>query len=230
MFAEFMRSSMAHSQNQIVPTNQADPKTETHIIDSSPLIISERLNGENYALWAVLMKAAISGRGMIAHITGVPPRLAKIDPAFERWQQEDHCVFTWLTQNVKQRLVSRISQYPRAREIWKSLKITYASGGDKIQVYDLYIKVITIKQRDESLEDLQMRLNDTWISIDRRHPNPMKYVEDIDIYNTEKQEHRLFQLLVALNSKYESIKKEKNRATPLSGNRACHSLAKRRQI
>ena len=127
MFTEFMRSSMSLNQSQIIPTNQPDPRLETHKIDSSPLVISERLNGDNYALWAVLMKAAISGRGMISHMTGVPTPPAKTDPAFGRWQQADHCVFTWLTQNVEQRLVSRISQYPTAREIWKSLEITYAS-------------------------------------------------------------------------------------------------------
>ena len=88
-----------------------------------------------------------------------------------------------------------MSQYPTARDIWSSLKTTYASGGDKIQVYDLYMKAITLKQKEESLEDLWTSLNDIWISIDRRHPNPMKYVEDIEIYNTEKQEQRLFQLL-----------------------------------
>ena len=88
------------------------------------------------------------------------------------------------------------------------MEVTYASGGDKIQVYDLYMKAITLNQKEESLEDLWNALNDIWISIDRRHPNPMKYAEDVDIYNTEKQEKRLFQLLVALNSKYEGIKRE----------------------
>lgn len=43
----------------------------------------------------------------------------------------------------------------------------------------------------------------------------MKYAEDVDIYNTEKQEQRLFQLLVALNRKYEGIKREILRTEPL---------------
>ena len=226
MFAEFMRTSMAHTQNQIIPP-ESPHKPESQRIDSSPLVIGERLNGENYSTWAILMKAAISGRGLISHITGVPTPPARTDQTFERWQQADHCVFTWLIQNVEQKLVSRLTQYPTAKEIWTSLEVTYASGGDKIQVYDLYAKAITLKQKEESLEDIWTTLNDLWISIDRRQPNRMKYAEDIEIYHTEKQEQRLFQLLVALNGKYENIKKEILRVEPLPSVENAYAMLRR---
>ena len=162
------------------------------------------------------------------HWSPIPP--AKTDQAFGKWQHADHCVFTWMAQNVEQRLVSRLTQYPTARDIWASLEVTYASGSDKIQVYDLYAKGITLKQREEPLEELWTELNDIWISIDRRHPNPMKYAEDIDIYNTEKQEQRLFQLLVALNSRYESIKKEILRMEPLLSAEAAYAILRREDV
>ena len=101
MFAELMRTTIAHNQQQIIPINPPEPKPEAYRIDSTPLVISERLNGENYPLWAVLMKAAISGRGMISHINGVSSPPAKTDQAFKQWQQQDHCVFTWLVHNME---------------------------------------------------------------------------------------------------------------------------------
>ncbi|XP_042028907.1 uncharacterized protein LOC121775891 [Salvia splendens] len=55
----------------------------------------------------------------------------------------------------------------------------------------------------------------------------MKYAEDIEIYNTEKQEQRLFQLLVALNNKYESIKKEILRTEPLPSAEAAYAILRR---
>ena len=97
MFAEFMRTSIAHSKKAMIPTDSPpNQKSESYSFESSPLIIGEKLNGENYTTWVVLMKAAISGRGLISHITGVPTPPARTDQAFERWQQADHCVFTWL--------------------------------------------------------------------------------------------------------------------------------------
>ncbi|XP_042012321.1 uncharacterized protein LOC121760762 [Salvia splendens] len=228
MFAEFMRVSIAQNQSQI--TNPIAPDPTPYRIDSSPLVIAEKLNGDNYPQWSILMKAAIGGRGddVSHHWSPTPP--AKTDPTFGRWQQADHCVFTWLTQNVEPRLVSRLTQYPTARDIWVSIEVTYASGSDKIQVYDLYAKAITLKQKDEPLEEIWTKLNDLWISIDRRHPNLMKYAKDINIYHTEKQEQRLFQLLVALNSKYESIKKEILRTEPLPSAEAAYAILRREDV
>ena len=83
----------AHNNSAQPTTNNThkSSRTETRAyrIDSSPLVISERLNGVNYPLWVVLMKAEISGRGMISHINGVSSPPAKTGQAFERWQQQD---------------------------------------------------------------------------------------------------------------------------------------------
>ncbi|XP_042027341.1 uncharacterized protein LOC121774557 [Salvia splendens] len=224
LFAEFMRTSIAQSQ-QITTTTPNHPETQR--IDTSPLLIGTKLNGENYSLWAIHMMAAISGRGMISHITGVPTPPARTDPTFSRWQQGDHCVFTWLIQNLEQKLVNRVSQYPTARDVWKSLEVTYASGGDKIQVYDLYTRANRLKQTDESLEDIWTILNDLWVSIDQKQPNRMQYPEDIKIYNNEKEEQRLYQLLVALNDKYEGVKKEILRLEPLPSVEVAYGILRR---
>lgn len=55
----------------------------------------------------------------------------------------------------------------------------------------------------------------------------MKYAEDIEIYNKEKQDQRVFQLLVALNSKYEVIKKEILRMEPLPSVDVAYAILRR---
>lgn len=175
------------------------------------------------------IRKSISSRGMVSHITGVPPPPLETDPDFLRWQRADNLVFTWLVHNLEQKLVNRVSQYPTAKEVWDSLSITYASGSDKIQVYDLYRKAIAVKQRDESLEEIWATLKDIWVSIDRRKPNRMIEPTDIRVRDEEIQEERLYQFMVALSDKYEMIKREILRSNPLPTVEAAYALLRQEE-
>ena len=203
-FANFMRNSFA--------TNQSKPPETAAVsyrIDTQPLHIGgNKLNGENYSLWSVLMKTAISGRGMVSHVTGVPPSPPRTNPTFIQWQQADHCVFTWLIQNIEPRLVSRISQHPTAKHIWDALAVTYGSGGDKIQVYDLQFKATTLRQGSKTLDEIWGMLTELWIAIDQKQRNPMIYPEDMEIHDKFIQDQRLCQFVYAIDSKYETTKRE----------------------
>ena len=65
---------------------------------------------------------------MVSHMIGVPPPPPRTDPTFPEWQQADHCVLTWLTQNIEPRLAGRVSKQPTAKHIWDALAVTYGSG------------------------------------------------------------------------------------------------------
>lgn len=187
------------------------------------------MNGENYSEWAVLMKTAISGRGMVSHVTGVPPPPPRTDPAFPQWQQADHCVFTWLTQNIEPRLVSRVLKQPTAKHIWDALAITYGSGGDKLQIYDLHIKASMVKQGSQSLEETWSTLQDLWMSIDQKRTNPMKYPEDMEIHDNWIQEQRLYTFLTAIDGKYETTKREIVKMEPLPSVDLAYNLIKQEE-
>jgi len=59
------------------------------------LSIGFKLNEDN-PLWATLMKKAIDGRGKKSHLTGIPSTLEETKPAYEKWEQADQTVFTWI--------------------------------------------------------------------------------------------------------------------------------------
>ena len=52
------------------------------------LSIGFKLNGDNYPLWATLMKKAIGGRGKKSHLTSIPPAPEEIEPAYEKWNRQ----------------------------------------------------------------------------------------------------------------------------------------------
>jgi len=60
------------------------------------LSIGFKLNGDNYPLWETLMKKAISARGKKSHLTGISPTPEKTEPTYEKWEQANQTVFTWI--------------------------------------------------------------------------------------------------------------------------------------
>ncbi|XP_037497108.1 uncharacterized protein LOC119371301 [Jatropha curcas] len=115
---------------------------------------------------------AIGGRVKAHYLTGMPPETS--DPTFERWEQSDQNVFTWIIQNIESNLINNAAQYPTAKSLWNGLAITYGSGVDSLQTYDLHRKASTIRQGQETLENLWNKLQSIWMSIEHniQQPNP----------------------------------------------------------
>jgi len=92
------------------------------------LSIGIKLNGDNHPLWATLMKKVIGGRGKKSHLTSIPPAPEEIELAYEKWEQADQTVFTWIIQNIEISLINNVSQFPTAKALWEGLATTYGSG------------------------------------------------------------------------------------------------------
>ncbi|XP_076907601.1 uncharacterized protein LOC143564111 [Bidens hawaiensis] len=190
--AALLRNGLGAQQQTVNPEN---------------LSLGIKLGGDNYALWATLMKKAIGGRGRGSHITGEPSPPSKTDNTYTRREQDDQCVFTWIIQNLESNLVNNVSQYPTAKALWDGLATTFGSGTDSLQVFDLHKRANSLRQGSDTLEDLWNKLQNIWMSIDRRDPKPMKDPEDIQIYNKKTQEQRLY-LLTAVDDKMEPVKRD----------------------
>jgi len=72
--------------------------------------------------------------------TGIPPAPEEIEPAYEKWEQADQTVFTWIIQNIEISLINNVSQFPTTKALWEGLATTYGSGTDPMQIYDLHRK------------------------------------------------------------------------------------------
>ena len=110
-----------------------------------------------------------------------------------------------------------------------ALAVTYGSGGDKIHVYDLQFKATTLRQGSSSLEEIWSRLGERWISINQKQTNPMKYPEDMEIHDKFIQDQRVCQFLYAIDSKYETTKKEILKMDPLPSVDYTYNLFSRRR-
>ena len=136
-------------------------------LNSEKIILSVKLNGENYSLWARLMRVEIGIRGRTQHITGETRAPASNDPEFFRWEQEDLQVFSWILQNLELRLMNTVSQFQSAKALWDALAVTYGSGSDALQIYDLHNQASRQTQGGRPLEDYWNDLQAMWLAIDQ---------------------------------------------------------------
>ncbi|XP_076919097.1 uncharacterized protein LOC143579772 [Bidens hawaiensis] len=184
---------------------------------SDSLKISLKLNSQNYDLWARMIRVAIEGKSkkLLNHLSGCPAPPEPSDEKYEQWEQDDLVVVSWLIQNIEPALASNLTEFPTAKALWDALVVTYSSGNDKLQTFDLHVKENGIKQNGSPLEDFWIVMQGVWGEIERRDPNPMTCSTDITTYNKIRLEQKLFQFLNALDRQYDAVKREILRWDPL---------------
>nr|GEV85925.1 hypothetical protein [Tanacetum cinerariifolium] len=143
---------------------------------------------------------------------------------YEAWEQEDLIVFSWLIQNIKPNIPDNLTEYPTAKALWDALVVTYSSGKDKLQTFNLHVKANELKQGDKSLEVFWIALQGVWREID---PNPMKCKEDIQTYTKIRSEQKLFRFLNGLDRKFEPVKREILRVDPLPTAEAAYATVRK---
>ncbi|KAJ0494379.1 hypothetical protein HanRHA438_Chr12g0564211 [Helianthus annuus] len=203
-----------------VQTQTQNPKPNP----SDSLKISLNLTSQNYPLWARMIRVAIGGKlkALLNHLTQNPP-----EPINEQWEQDDLIVFSWLIQNIEPSLTSNLTEFPTANTLWDALSVTYSSGKDKLQTFDLHVKANEFKQNGLPLEEFWIVMQGIRGEIKRRDPNPMKCSDDIATYNKVRSENKLFQLLNALDRKYDSLKREILRWDPLPTTEAAYAAVRK---
>ena len=105
-------------------------------------------------------------------------------------------------------LISNFIRYPTAQQVWDVVAITFFDGSDTSQVYDLKRRVTRTRQDGGSIESYYNTLQGLWRKIDFRRLNSMKYSEDIQIYNSNIQEDRVYIFLDGLDDQLDKIRSD----------------------
>ena len=69
-------------------------------------IITTKLNGSDYLLWAQAMKVALGGRMKLKYILSDPP--SKDSKEYEDWVSENYLVMSWLWNSMEPTISSRV--------------------------------------------------------------------------------------------------------------------------
>ena len=88
------------------------------------------------------------------------------------------------------------------------MAITFFDGSNTSQVYDLKRRVARTRQDGGSIKSYYNTLQGLWREIDFRRPNPMKCAEDIQLYNSNIQEDRVYVFLNGLDDRLNKIRSD----------------------
>ena len=131
-----------------------------------------KFDGRNFPVWSRLILIVVGSREMLEHLKGDEDPPKPTDPKFKAWQAADYTVFSWLIQNMEQKIVVQFAQHQTAKAMWKSLVTTFGVRADPLQVYDLEIKTAKITQGNKTLEEYYSDLQNLWVNTDARKPCP----------------------------------------------------------
>jgi hypothetical protein len=81
-------------------------------------------------------------------------------------------------------------------------------------VYDLNKRVNKIKQGGRTVEEYYNELQDLWLEIDFRRPNPMTCAADIERFDKFMQESRVYSFLDGLDDKFDNERANVLQMTP----------------
>ena len=99
-------------------------------------IITTKLNGSNYLLWAQAMKVALGARKKLKYIESVAP--AKDSKDYEDWVSENYVVMSWLWNSMEPTVCSSVMFLSSAKEIWESVHETFSMENNVSRVYEVY--------------------------------------------------------------------------------------------
>ncbi|KAH6834677.1 hypothetical protein C2S53_019819 [Perilla frutescens var. hirtella] len=92
-----------NNPNPTVQTTNPNPTGQNELTlqianlvrNSDNVTLRFKLDGNNYPLWARLMRVAIGSRGKSSHNTGQPPPPKETNPTYYQWEKTDCSYRTW---------------------------------------------------------------------------------------------------------------------------------------
>nr|GFB07657.1 putative Gag-polypeptide of LTR copia-type [Tanacetum cinerariifolium] len=163
-----------------------------------------------------MIQVAIGGKSkaFLNHLTKDPPE--STDEKYEQWEKDDLVIFSWIIQNIEPAIASNLTEFPTAKMTWDALTVTYSSGKDKLQTFDLHVKENGLKQNGTLLEEFWIVMQGIWGEIKGKDPNTMMCPTDIAAYNKIREILRWDPLPTA-KSAYAAVRKETTHQNILAG-------------
>jgi gag-polypeptide of LTR copia-type len=204
-------------QDQLLAMQQPHiPPPHTPVATHEPTLhtnlIPIKLDGKNYPLWSQSIRMCLKAREKLKHILESPP--AENNSLLARWDIEDTVVKGWICNSLDKNLYGKFLRYPTTKEVWEAIATTFYDGSDAAHVYDLNKKMNKTKQAGRFVEEYYNELQDLWLEIDFRRPNPMECIADIEKFNKFLQESRVYSFLDGLDDKFDNERENMLQMTP----------------
>ncbi|XP_042942799.1 uncharacterized protein LOC122276985 [Carya illinoinensis] len=192
-------SSDSDSPSSIPPAsldNPSNPYFLHHGENPGVILVTDRLNGDNYHSWSQSMSKAINAKNKTRFITGIHKKpKSQADPLYLPWIRCNDMVVSWILNYVAKNIGSSILYIDNASDMWKDLQDRF-SQGNRPRIFQLRKAISSLKQNQKSVSDYYTELKSFWDELANYRRLPQCSVETLRFFEEIQQEEYVMQFLM----------------------------------
>ncbi|CAL9009693.1 unnamed protein product [Prunus brigantina] len=189
------------------------------------LLVSKKLNGDNYATWQRSMVIALTAKNKIGFVDGSieRPSSTKKSDDYTLWDRCDKMVLSWLLNSVDSDLADSVVYAATAREIWQDFEDRF-SQGNAPRIFQIQKMIVSHTQGTMSVSLYYTKLKALWDELASYNLSPTCSCGGMKTYNEQKDRDHIMQFLMGLNDSYNTVRGQILLMNPLPSVRKAYSL------
>jgi hypothetical protein len=184
--------------------------------------IHAKLDGTNYIVWSQSMRSFLKGRKLWLYVTGDISKPTKVDAetddAFHTrlidWDSKHHQILTWFRNTTIPSIAALFGSFDDAQGAWNMLASRYSSIDGSCQ-YQIILNLYRLKQEsDKTITDFFAYIQFLWDQLALSDP-AWRDPTDAQMYAARRDQHCLYQFLMALRDDFEPVRGQLLHRSPL---------------
>ncbi|KAF7138291.1 hypothetical protein RHSIM_Rhsim07G0134800 [Rhododendron simsii] len=217
--------------------NMGDSQNKESMVESSSpffihpsdhpglLLVTKRLDGNNYATWRRSMVIALTAKNKIGFVNGAikVPDAAKKPIDYALWERCDKMVLSWLLNSVEADLADGVVYAETAQEIWGDFHDRF-SQGNAPRIFQIQKSISSHAQGSMSVSTYYTKLKALWDELASYKTQPTCSCGGMKVYHEQREHDQIMQFLMGLNESYNPIRGQILLMNPLPSVRKAYSL------
>ncbi|KAF7123853.1 hypothetical protein RHSIM_Rhsim12G0120200 [Rhododendron simsii] len=189
------------------------------------VLVSKRLNGDNYGMWYRSMIIALTAKNKIGFVDGTiePPSASKKPMDFALWVRCDKMVLSWLLNSVEPDLADGVVYAETSREVWEDLHDRF-SQGNAPRIFQIKKAIGSHSQGSTSVSAYYTKLKSLWDELSSYQNPPTCSCGGMKVFNDQQDQDRIMQFLMGLHENFGPIRGQILLMNPLPTVRKAYSL------
>jgi len=154
---------LSSGDSSSAPSTLGSPLFLHHSDHPSLLLVSKRLNGDNYNSWHRAMKISLSAKNKTGFITGKikEPHEASNPEEHALWQRCNDMVLSWILNSLEPELADSVLSCNTPHAIWEDLREKF-SLGNAPRIFQVQRDNYRIEQGQMSVAAYYTKLKGLW--------------------------------------------------------------------
>ncbi|KAF8387792.1 hypothetical protein HHK36_026447 [Tetracentron sinense] len=194
-----------------------------HSDNPGTILVSQPLNGDNYATWSRSMSMALSAKNKTGFIDGSMPKPNASSTKYSSWVRCNNMVSSWLLNSINPDLAHSVLYTDSAYEIWTDLKERF-SQSNAPRIFQIKRSISSHIQGQNSIASYFNKLKGYWDELASYISLPTCSCGALKSLSEHEQREKNLQFLMGLNDTYSAIRGQILLMDPLPSLNKTYSL------